>query len=330
MPDDPDSLALHLEAYLQWLAIRNYAPVTIDNRRTLIGYFIRWCAERSLTRPQEITRPVIEHYQRWLFYYRKANGKPLTFRTQGQRLVPVRHYFKWLTRENIILYNPASELEAPRAERRLPPTPLTATETEKVMAKADLATITGVRDRAIMEVFYATGIRRAELIGLTVFDIDTGRTALAIRQGKGRRDRMVPLGERAFKWLVHYRDEIRPKLVGPRDLTGNDGGMLFLTRNGAPFAPKRLSERIKAYVDGAKIGKAGSCHLFRHTAATLMLEGGADTRYIQALLGHESLDSTQLYTQVSLTKLAEIHEATHPGITSKRTPLLRASAETSD
>jgi len=312
--DEPDSLAGYLTNYLDWLRIRNYADVTIGNRRTLIGYFIIWCAERDLYAPQEITRPVIEQYQRWLFYYRKANGEPLKFRTQGQRLIPIKHFFKWLARENVILHNPASELDAPRAERRLPPTPLTAEEAEKVLAQPDIATATGLRDRAMMEVFYATGIRRAELIALHVWDVDYARAALAIRQGKGRRDRVVPLGSRALSWIVRYRDEVRSRLVTGRDLAGNDGGTLFIMRNGKCFEPKRLSERIKAYVDGAGLNKTGSCHLFRHTAATLMLEGGADTRYIQALLGHESLESTQVYTQVSLAKLAEVHGATHPGV----------------
>ncbi len=129
-----------------------------------------------------------------------------------------------------------------------------------------------------------------------------------MRQGKGNKDRVVPLGERGKAWLVAYRDRVRPGLVA-----GRDPGMLFLSRDGRPLEPKRLSEKVRGYVEAADVGKPGSCHLLRHTAATLMLEGGADIRFIQALLGHESLETTQIYTRVSVTKLAEIHAATHPG-----------------
>jgi integrase/recombinase XerD len=138
--------------------------------------------------------------------------------------------------------------------------------------------------------------------------VDYPRAAVIVRQGKGNKDRVVPLGERARVWLAAYRDRVRPGLVA-----GRDPGTLFLSRDGRAIDPKRLSEKVRGYVEAAGIGKPGSCHLLRHTAATLMLEGGADIRFIQALLGHESLETTQIYTRVSVTKLAEIHAATHPG-----------------
>jgi integrase/recombinase XerD len=172
----------------------------------------------------------------------------------------------------------------------------------------DTGTPLGLRDRAMMEILYATAIRRGELIALQLYDVDYGRTTLMIRQGKGNKDRVVPLGERAKSWLAAYRDQVRPGLVA-----GRDDGTLFLSRDGRALEPKRLSEKVRGYVERAAIAKPGSCHLLRHTAATLMLEGGADIRFIQALLGHESLETTQIYTRVSITKLAQIHAATHPG-----------------
>ncbi len=158
-----------------------------------------------------------------------------------------------------------------------------------------------------MEVLYSTGIRRMEAINLTLFDIDTERGTLMVRQGKGKKDRMLPIGERALRWVEKYRDEARGELA-----LHADGGTLFLTHLGEPFIPTRLTQRVHDYIDAAQINKRGSCHLFRHTMATLMLENGADVRYIQAMLGHVSLETTQIYTQVSIRKLKDIHTATHP------------------
>lgn len=305
---DPDSLTSHMVRFLASLAVRNYSPATIEDRRHGLATFILWCAERGLERPHEVTKPVLERFQRHLYYHRKPNGEPLTFRTQAQRMIPIRAWFKWLARENHILSNPASELELPRPERRLPAVVLTAEEAEAVLAVPDVATPLGLRDRAMLELLYATAIRRSELLALRLFDVDYARAALIVRQGKGHKDRVVPLGARARTWLVAYRDRVRPGLVA-----GRDPGTLFLSRDGRPLEAKRLSEKVRGYVEASGTGKPGSCHLLRHTAATLMLEGGADIRFIQALLGHESLETTQIYTRVSVTKLAEIHAATHPG-----------------
>ena len=166
----------------------------------------------------------------------------------------------------------------------------------------------GLRDRAILETFYSTGMRRMELIGLSVHSIDLERGTVMIRQGKGKKDRMIPIGERAMAWIEKYRDSSRPELA-----IGRDDGTLFLSNLGKAFTPNRITQLVREYVDKAALGKRGSCHLFRHTMATLMLENGADIRFIQAMLGHAKLDTTQIYTQVSIRKLKAIHTATHPG-----------------
>ena len=232
----------------------------------------------------------------------------------------MKAFFKWLSRGNHILYNPASELELPRMERRLPRHILSVREVEAVLAQPDLATPIGLRDRAVMETLYSTGIRRMELINLHVHDIDAERGTLMVRQGKGKKDRMIPIGVRALAWIGKYRDDVRPDLA-----SGADDGTLFLTTLGESFAPNRLTQLVRNYVDAADTGKKGACHLFRHTMATLMLEGGADIRFIQAMLGHAELSTTQIYTQVSIRTLKDIHTATHPG-----RPIARGQARQSD
>lgn len=304
---DPESLYHYLQRFLAWLAERQYSPKTIINREELLRVFIAWLDERGIRRPQEVTKPIIERYQSHLFVYRKKDGQPLSARTQHGHITPIRAWFKWLAKQNFILYNPASDLDLPRLDRRLPRNVLTVKEAEAVLAVPDVQTPTGIRDRAILEVLYSTGMRRMELMQLQVFDLDAERGTVLIRLGKGKKDRMVPIGERAIAWVEKYRDDVRPELA-----TGADDGTLFLTHLGEAFSPNRLTQLVREYVQAAEIGKSGSCHLFRHTMATLMLENGADIRYIQAILGHAELSTTQIYTQVSIRQLKAIHSATHP------------------
>jgi integrase/recombinase XerD len=316
LPDpgsDPEGLAAHIVDYLEWIRSRNFSERTVASRSQMLRAFASWCADRGVTRSCEVTRPMLERYQRWLFHYRKADGRPLTFHTQQIRLVSIRAFFKHLARQNRILSNPASDLDLPRRERRLPRESLTPQEAEQVLAQPDVTKPLGLRDRAILETFYSTGLRRMELANLGLYDLDAERGTLTVRQGKGKKDRVVPIGERAVAWLEKYLQEVRPAL-----LTGPDTKALFLNELGEPLGLDWLSILVRRYVERARVGKTGSCHLFRHTLATVMLQGGADVRYIQEMLGHERLDTTQVYTQVSIRTLKAIHNATHPAARLKK------------
>jgi integrase/recombinase XerD len=293
----------HLEA----LAARGYAAPTRKNRRSHLLQFLTWCEAREITAPQEITREVLEHYRQWLFTRRTEEGKPLAWGTQAQKLIALKQWLAWLAKTERLLHNPASALELPKLPRRLPRAVLSAREAEAVLARPDPETTLGLRDRAILEVLYSTGIRRAELAHLLLPDIDFERGILLIREGKGSKDRFVPAGERALLWVEVYLNRARPRLV-----RGRDSGHLFLTSRGRRFHTNRLSELVRGYIAAAGLGKSGSCHTFRHTAATLMLEGGADIRFVQELLGHDDLSSTQVYTRVSIRRLKEVHARTHP------------------
>ena len=304
---DPDGFVVWVERYLEALRVRNYSPRTVENNQSYLGVFVVWCEARSITRPREVTKPIVERYQRHLFHLRKENGKPLSFRAQYARLMHVRGYFKWLARQNALLWNPASDLDLPRPEQRLPKHVLTASEAERVLAQPDLSDPLGVRDRAMLETFYSTGIRRMELVKLGVYDLDIEREILMVRQGKGKKDRMLPLGERALAWIERYVGDVRPDLVMPPD-----PGTLFLTNQGEAFSPAHLTRLVRTYVAAAETNKQGACHLFRHTMATLMLENGADIRYIQEMLGHAELTTTQIYTRVSIKQLQAVHALTHP------------------
>ena len=306
-------LASLLEKHLEDLRVRNYSEYTVKNRRVHIGFFLDWANERGITEPVEVTRTVLESYQRHVFHYRKKNGEPLSFTGQHDRLVPLRVWFKWMARQHHILHNPASELELPRLGMRLPKAVLTAAEAEQIIEQTNIHDALGLRDRAILETLYSTGMRRLELVHLKLWDLDLERATVSIRQGKGHKDRIIPLGDRAAAWVRKYLDESRPQLA-----TEPDDKIVFLSNAGEPFSLDYLTEMVRGYVEAANLGKHGACHLFRHTMATLMLEGGADTRFIQAMLGHADLKTTQLYTHVAIRQLQDIHRATHPAKLAKK------------
>jgi integrase/recombinase XerD len=204
--------------------------------------------------------------------------------------------------------DPASEIELPRVNKRLPRHILTASEADQVINQTDPADTLGVRDRAILETLYSTGLRRSEMVRLSIYDVHLERATVMVRQGKWHKDRLVPIGQRALAWLNKYLAEVRPMLAPVGEET------LFVTNAGEPFTPESMSQLARGYIERAQLpgGKQGACHIFRHTMATLMLEGGADIRYIQAILGHSHLSTTQVYTQVGIRMLQQVHAATHP------------------
>jgi integrase/recombinase XerD len=304
---DPNGMQRLITEHIEFLEVRNYSSDTINQREKYLRWFAIWCAERSLTKPSEITKPILERYQRHLYLYRNEKDQPMSFRSQYQHLSHVKAWYKWLARENRVLYNPASELEMPKVGKRLPKAILSAKEVEVILAKPDLNDPIGIRDRAILEVFYSCGIRRRELANLQLYDVDADRQTLTVRQGKGKKDRIVPIGKRALQWIDRYLSESRPFL-----LVKQNEQTLFLSQLGMALEPDSLTEYVRQYVASADIGKKGSCHMFRHTMATLMLENGADIRYIQAMLGHAELSTTQIYTHVAIRKLQKVHSLTHP------------------
>ena len=232
--------------FLEWSAAVGLSDQTVISRKRALHRFIAWCDERDLHRPQDITKPILERYRRHLFHYRKANGEPLSFATQQQRLIPIKAFFKWLSKENHILYNPASELALPKVHKRLPRAILSANEVERILNQTLLHGELGIRDRAIIETLYSSGIRRMELVNLTLFDVDLKNGTLMVREGKGKKDRMVPLGQRACRWIERFRDEIRPGLV-----IEPDDGTLFLHETGEPLRKNRLTDLVKKHIAAA-------------------------------------------------------------------------------
>ena len=295
-----------LRQFLEASAVRGLSPATVTTRERGLVRFIAWCEERNLT-PDTLTRPVIESYQRHLHHYRKRDGLPLALPTQVQLLLPLNALCRWLVRSGRLVANPAADLELPRLPPRLPRHWLSLDQIEQLLRHVEIYGEIGLRDRAIIETLYSTGLRRAELCAMTLGSVDAAAGTVYVREGKGRRDRVVPIGERALAWLMRYRDELRPTWAIPPD-----DGRLWLRPDGKPLGKNQLTERMKKLIAEAGLDTPGACHLLRHSMATHMLEGGADVRYLQAMLGHAQLGTTAIYTHVAIGQLKAVHAATHP------------------
>lgn len=303
---DPASLAGLVDEWLQFLETKGYTEQTIATNTWSLKTFLGWAADREITHPEQVKKPMLESYQRWLYRYRKDNGQPLGITTQRARLGALQRFFAWLCRRNLLHANPAADLELPRKRPRNLPKALSLDEVNRILSLPDIADPLGVRDRAMLELFYATGVRRSELVGLDHEDLDRALGVLRVR-GKGHKQRMVPLGSRATHWLLRYLDEVRPILA-----TDLNEHALFLSGYGERFSASYVGNWVRSQIKTAEIGRNGSCHLLRHSCATHMLEGGADIKIIQQLLGHARLDTTQIYTEVGIQTLRDVHSRTHP------------------
>lgn len=303
-PPDPHDLVVHVESYLDYLACHNYAPRTVSVRRFALGRFLQWCQVRSLDKSIDVTRWTLESYQRHLYHYRRDNEQPLKMRTQYQWLQTVKSFFGWLVKQQHLLVDPSAHLELPRMGKPLPRS-LSRREVEEVLAQPDVTRVNGMRDRAMMELLYATGMRASELAELRITEVDFEERVVTVVQGKWRKDRVVPVGERALGWVERYLREVR--LLQVLDVNRS---ALFLTEQGTPLNNSGVSGICSRYLRQA--GKSGSSHLFRYSMATHMLNNGADIRFVQQMLGHEDLKTTQQYTLVTVRQLQQVYERTHP------------------
>lgn len=305
-----------ITAHLAARAATGDAPATVARCRPHLARFAEWCEARGLTTLEALTPAILERYREWLGNRRQSDGRPLAWSTRAHELTAVRMLCAWAARTKRLLVNPAAELELPRQPKRLPRAVLSVSEAERVLAQPDVTTLLGLRDRAILEVLYSTGLRRMEVIGLDLPDLDPERGVVFVREGKGKKDRLVPIGERAIRWTLRYLDHVRPRLVRQRAIRSpgerSRGDPLFLSRRGTRIRPTRLTERLHRYVEASGVGKPGSVHIFRHTMATLMHDAGCDIRDLQAMLGHAQLSTTEIYTHVSIERLKAVHAKTHP------------------
>jgi integrase/recombinase XerD len=300
-------LPKHADRYLDFQAVeRGLSPHSLSAYRRDLALYARFLDSVGIDNPLSAQPEDLAAFVAWIREQRTAKGRPYAPSTVARTLVSVRGFHKFLVREGLAQHDPSTEVTGPRPRRPLPKA-LTMPQTEALLAAVVGEDPVALRDRALLEVLYAAGLRISELVDLDVDDVDLGaRTVRCV--GKGDKERVVPMGRVAQQaveaWLVRGRPTMRP--TAPALLVNRRGGRL--TRQGG-------WKILKKHAEAAGLSDAVSPHTLRHSFATHLLDNGADVRVVQELLGHASVNTTQVYTLVSRTRLRAVYEQAHPRAT---------------
>ncbi len=296
-----------LRIYTQDMTRRNYSPATIKHYAYYAERFFAFLSSRGIDDLASVTLQTILDYHKALDNFISYKRKPLSDHSKESCIRTVRRFFRFLKRKDLVLIDPAAGIPPIHEPDRFPRCIMTRNEVERLLSQPNLKTLTGFRDRTIMETLYSTGIRSKELISLTVYDTNFSTGLLRVNQGKGKKDRIVPIGKVAAGYVREYMKNVRPKMA-----KGRAGSALFVNFKGLPLRTNALSGIIRRNVRRSGIEKPISCHTFRHTCATEMLKGGSNIRYVQEMLGHEHIKTTQIYTRVVPLDLKKAHSKSHP------------------
>lgn len=287
---------------------------TVRGSKYALKKFCSWCFARGVRFIDEVDIPLMDDYMEYLNIYRKPlDKKPISDATKYALLLCIKTFMQKMYNRGLLSANKLDCIELPKVGRPLPEAVFTADEVERILDETLLYGLKGVRDRSILETFFATGIRRVELLHLDIEDVDFEQRLVRVRKGKGKRQYILPISKRAIEWIIFYVSKLRPQFANLRS-----GSSLFLDNYGKRYRASKLSEMASRYVRLAGFKRSGACHLFRHSTATIMLDNGADIRHVQEMLGHADISSTQIYTFVSRSKLTEVYNKTHPSALSQK------------
>lgn len=294
-------------SFMKNLQVRNYSPMSVSAYGGHLKACLYFLEGRAITDLKQVNKALLQEF----YLSMLQSPKPLAVATLACRVRSVKRFFEYLADTEQVHEDPSKSLKEPKTPRLMPKVLLTASEVDSILDAIDLSSPTGVRDRAMLETIYSTAMRLRELLNLQLLDVNLADGLATIRRGKGQKDRVVPLGAHAVKFLQIYLSHARPALI-QGSLTKQDVPYLWMNKRGNPIYPFFFDKVIHETVRKAGIGKRVTPHVFRHSAATLLLKGGADVRYVQELLGHSRLETTRRYCHVSQVEVKQAHEASHP------------------
>lgn len=305
---DRDAWRTSVDEFLSFVEFeKGLAANTVAAYRRDIATWTQFCALEDVD-PVAATRDDVTEFLERLRAGKAPASTALRPATVGRMLVSVRSLYKFLAREGRVERDPTLEVGAPKRARTLPKA-IAVDDVERLI-DAPATEGLGKRDRAILETLYGAGLRISELVALDVDDVDLDERSILVRAGKGRKSRRVPIGRAAASAVADYVTTLRPALAARG--TGGGGGALFLNARGRRLTRQGCWKILKGHAESAGLGERVSPHTLRHSFATHMLEGGADIRVVQELLGHASLATTQVYTLVGDSRLREVYLAAHP------------------
>lgn len=294
--------------YLRDCELKGQSDRTIEGKKGELNQFEKWCAVQKVTHVAKVRRQHLEAYHEYLYGYRNPyTGDPLKQSTMRRKLTAVKTMFDRLYRREIVSENPARHFDLPKQPHQLPSDFLEVEEISAVLQLPNLDQPEGLRDFVMLLVLYATAARATELVSINLQDVDIGRSLMAIRKGKGARERRVPIAEIALTWLDVYIELIRPELSRL-----HSGSALFLNRYGERMTRGQLYYMVKKHIRRAGIDKRGASNLFRHSAPTHMHENGADIRTLKDFMGHASIVTTERYVHVLERHLRATYVKVHP------------------
>jgi len=285
---------------------KSASPLTLISYRKDLDQFFDFLAQSRGLGREVLTTEVLNH-RSVREYIANMQNQDLSTATMARKLAALRSFVKYLCRENVLSGNPIANVATPKQEKKLPRF-LYPVETEMLIEAPDTSTVQGIRDRAILETLYAAGVRVSELVGINLADLDLGEQWIRIR-GKGAKERLAPIGEPARKALHDYLNKSRPYLCQAQAAPPE---ALFLNKAGERISARSIRNIINKYVEQLAMNQRVSPHTLRHTFATHLLNGGADLRAVQELLGHVKLSTTQIYTHLTKDRIKMIHDETHP------------------
>lgn len=303
-----ESMEKLLEEYRRWMAGKGFSERSWVAYSLNLKPFVAYLTRKGVEDVRRVTADNLLEYRVEVVEAKTWMGKPYRYGTVALRIRSVKRFFAWLEETGRVLLNPADRLEEPRKPSRFPVTVLTEEEAEKMLVVPDTSTTTGLREKAVLEVLYSTGIRLGELLALQPEDVDFEGGVVRVNQGKGAKDRVVPLGDAASRCLKAYITQGRPYLM-PKD---REEKHLFLSHYGTPLSGVLVERMVRWAARRAGIERQVTPHTLRHTCATLMVRHGAPIQAVSLLLGHTDLTSTQIYTHVAGADLKETHGETHP------------------
>ncbi len=295
MPSDNETQAIEQFLDALWME-RGLSDNTLSAYRTDLRRFADWSFRKNTLLFK------IQEADVMAFMSSENSTKP---RTRARRLSSLRRFYQYLSREGLINEDPTSRVDAPKLGRSLPHS-LTESDVENLLHAPVTDDPLGLRDRAMLELLYATGLRVTELVSIGIQQINLRQGVVRVT-GKGGKERLVPMGEEAIDWIQRYQQQSRPDL-----LNGKTCDTLFVTRRAAGMSRQMFWHLIKRYAIKAEINKAMSPHTLRHAFATHLLNHGADLRVVQLLLGHSDISTTQIYTHVAQARLQQLHAEHHP------------------